>query len=179
MRMLILGRRLMCVHAQQGAACCNRAPEQRTSPNRCMQSCKFKQGQSRPAGPPAVIKLLSCSRSSTMLQQYTQQLRTQLHVLCRRPSAALAAEMQLVRSWREQRHAAACTIQAAVRSWLICRKAQHCRKVRQLQLCKARHILTAWRSEVEHRRAIGGSIVQQLEANSSRGCQLWQRVQLD
>jgi hypothetical protein len=94
-------------------------------------------------------------------------------------SAALAAEMQLVRSWRQQRHAAACAIQAAVRSWLIRRNAQHCRKVRQLQLCKARHILTAWRSEVEHRRVVGALIVQQLEANSSRGCQLWQQVQLD
>jgi hypothetical protein len=92
-------------------------------------------------------------------------------------SAALAAELQLVRSWRQQRHAAACTIQAAVRSWLRRRQAQHYSKARQLQLCKARHILTVWKSQVMHRRAVEASIVQQLEAGGSRGCQLWQKLQ--
>lgn len=90
---------------------------------------------------------------------------------------ALAAELQLVRSWRLRRHAAACVLQAAVRSWLARKHAQHHSRARRLQLHKARRILTAWREQVMYRQNSWSLIVQRLRGGCARGQQLWLQVQ--
>jgi hypothetical protein len=91
--------------------------------------------------------------------------------------AALAAELQVVRSWRLRRHTAACTLQAAVRSWLARKQAQHCSRTRQLQLCKARRTLTACKEEVKHRQAHWALVVQRLQGKCTTGQQLWLALQ--
>lgn len=82
---------------------------------------------------------------ATSLQSYKTPL-------CKRDQ--LSAELELIRSWRQQRQDAASTIVRAARDWLGRRKAQQQVFSSHLQWLKMRRIFGSWRQQLAQQQQV-------------------------
>lgn len=109
---------------------------------------------------------ISAIRRSNLQQKWSKE-RTKIGPDCLRQSNTifishphpckreqLSAELELIRSWRQQRQEAASVIVRAVRDWLGRRKAQQQVLCSHLQWLKAKRIWGAWRQQLAQQQLV-------------------------